>query len=61
MEDVVTTRFPHHPDNVPAELKVGDVWVTCDEYKVPLIALPSGVCFAASSTNADSTFPGSDA
>jgi hypothetical protein len=53
MEDVVTTRFPHHPDNVPAELKVGDVWVTCDEYKVPLIALPSGVCFAASSTNAD--------
>ena len=44
-------RFPHYPENVPAELKVGDVWVTCDEYKVPLIAIENGACFAASSTN----------
>jgi hypothetical protein len=53
MKDAITTRFPHHPDNVPAELKVGDVWVTCDEYKVPLIAIESGACFAASSTDSN--------
>src|SRR5215207_9296770 len=48
---ITTPRFPHHPENVPAELKVGDVWVTCDEYKVPLIAIENGAVFAASSTN----------
>src|SRR5215210_3226228 len=52
MDTLITTpRFPHHPENVPAELKVGDVWVTCDEYKVPLIAIENGAVFAASSTN----------
>ena len=48
---ITTPRFPHHPENVPAALKVGDVWVTCDEYKVPLIAIENGAVFAASSTN----------
>jgi hypothetical protein len=48
-----TDRFPHYPENVPAALKVGDVWVTCDEYKVPLLALPNGVVFAASSTDSN--------
>jgi hypothetical protein len=52
MDTLITTpRFPHHPENVPAELKVGDVWVTCDEYKVPLIAIENGAVFAASSTS----------
>jgi primase-polymerase (primpol)-like protein len=50
---IATERFPHEAQNVPSELKVGDRWVTCDEYKVPLIAVPNGACFAASSTNAD--------
>src|SRR5215213_3277903 len=53
MSTTITTRFPHHPENVPAALKVGDVWVTCDEYKVPLIAIENGACFAASSTDSD--------
>jgi|SRR5215216_1290187 len=50
---ITTPRFPHHPENVPAELKVGDVWVTCDEYKAPLIAIKSGTVFAASSTDSN--------
>jgi primase-polymerase (primpol)-like protein len=46
------TRFPHHPENVPDELKADEErWVLCDEYKVPLIAMRSGACFAASSTD----------
>jgi len=48
---ITTDKFPHHPDNVPNELKAGERWVTCDEYKVPLIAIENGACFAASSTN----------
>src|SRR5919202_5038900 len=48
-----TTKFPHPPENVPAELKTGERWVTCDEYKVPLVAIESGACFAASSTDPD--------
>src|ERR671926_1365459 len=48
-----TTRFPHHPENVPDELKNDERWVLCDEYKVPLIAIESGACFAASSTDSD--------
>src|SRR5215203_2086982 len=48
-----TDRFPHHPENVPEELKGGERWVTCDEYKVPLIAIENGTCFAASSTNVE--------
>jgi len=46
-------RFEHRPENVPAELKIGDRWVLCDEYKVPLVALRSGACYAASSTDPD--------
>jgi len=46
-------RFPHQPENVPAELKSGERWVTCDEHKVPLIPIRSGAVFAASSTNPD--------
>lgn len=46
-------RFPHQPENVPAELKAGERWVTCDEHKVPLIAILGGAVFAASSTNPD--------
>lgn len=45
------TRFEHHPDNVPEELKVGDSWVCCDEGKVPLIATRIGAVYAASSTD----------
>src|SRR5215208_489813 len=48
-----TARFPHYSENVPEELKIGERWVTCDEYKAPQIAIESGVCFAASSTNPD--------
>jgi hypothetical protein len=55
MDTTTTTtdfvRFPHHPENVPDELKPGEHWVCCDEYKVPLIPIPSGAVFAASSTN----------
>src|SRR5215210_7931162 len=50
---ITTGRFPHHPENVPTELKIDERWVTCDEYKVPLIPIESGAVFAASSTNAD--------
>jgi hypothetical protein len=53
LNPIATPRFPHHPENVPAELKTDERWVTCDEYKVPLIAIENGACFAASSTNAD--------
>jgi primase-polymerase (primpol)-like protein len=45
------TRFEHHPDNIPEELKSGETWVCCDESKVPLIATASGAVYAASSTN----------
>ena len=31
-------RFPHYPEPVPALLKLGQVWVCCDENKVPMIA-----------------------
>jgi len=51
--DTIFTRFTHYTMNVPEELKSGDVWVTCDEYKVPLIAVPNGACFAAKSTDPD--------
>jgi putative DNA primase/helicase len=44
-------RFPHHTENVPEELKEGECWVTCDEHKVPLIPIPNGALFAASSTD----------
>jgi putative DNA primase/helicase len=44
-------RFPHHPENVPAELKTDSAWVCCDEHKVPLVATASGACYAASSTD----------
>src|SRR5215217_1761832 len=50
---IAVTRFPHHSENVPEELKSGDVWVTCDEYKVPLIAIENGAVFAAASTDPD--------
>jgi hypothetical protein len=54
MDNPLTTlRFPHYPENVPEELKHGEFWVNCDEDKVPLIAIPNGACFAASSTNPD--------
>jgi hypothetical protein len=46
-------KFPHYPENVPEELKIGERWVNCDEYKVPQIAIVSGACFAAKSTNPD--------
>src|SRR5215213_8046071 len=45
------TRFEHHPDNVPEELKTDATWVCCDEEKVPLIATASGAVYAASSTD----------
>lgn len=45
------TRFEHHPDNVPDELKTDETWVCCDENKVPLIATLSGAVYAASSTD----------
>ena len=51
INQTTTARFPHYPENIPEELKIGERWVTCDEYKVPLLALPSGAVFAASSTN----------
>jgi hypothetical protein len=44
-------RFSHFPEHIPAELKAGETWLCCDESKVPLIALPSGACYAASSTD----------
>jgi hypothetical protein len=45
------SRFEHHPDNIPEELKLDDAWVCCDEAKVPLVATRSGAVYAASSTN----------
>jgi primase-polymerase (primpol)-like protein len=54
---ITTDKFPHYPENVPAALKTGERWVTCDEYKVPLIAVPNGACFAASSTNKETWRP----
>src|SRR5215203_4398557 len=53
IEHSTTHRFPHYPENIPEELKIGERWVTCDEYKVPLLALPSGAVFAASSTDSN--------
>ena len=50
---ISTSRFPHHPENIPHELKAGERWVTCDEFKIPLIAIENGAVFAASSTNAE--------
>jgi putative DNA primase/helicase len=44
-------RFDHYPENVPDELKSGEVWVCCDEEKVPLVAARSGAVYAASSTD----------
>src|SRR5918994_4231575 len=44
-------RFPHHAENVPEELKAEERWVTCDESKVPLVAIPSGAVYAAKSTD----------
>ncbi len=55
--EFTTTRFPHHPENVPDVLKAGERWVTCDEHKVPLIAIENGAVFAASSTNSDTWRP----
>ena len=51
MPKPANTRFPHEADNVPDELRPGKSWVLCDEYKVPLIPIPSGACFAASTTD----------
>jgi len=48
---ITTDRFPHNKGKVPDELKSGDVWVTCDEGKAPLIPIPNGRCFAAKSTD----------
>ena len=46
------TRFSHYSENVPDELKTGaPAWVCCDEVKVPLVAVTSGACYAASSTD----------
>src|SRR5215208_7093728 len=52
---ITADRFPHHPASVPNELKntQEERWVLCDEYKVPLIAMVNGACYAASSTNPD--------
>ena len=44
-------RFPHEAANVPDELVPGDSWVLCDEHKAPLIAIPNGACFLASTTD----------
>jgi len=46
-------RFPHYPKRVAAELLLDDYFVTCDEEKVPLIAIPNGAIFEASSTDPD--------
>ena len=53
MTDTYTpTRFAHHPENVPEELKADpSSWVCCDEDKVPLVATLSGAVYAASSTD----------
>jgi hypothetical protein len=53
MTDTYTpTRFAHHPENVPEELKADPAsWVCCDEDKVPLVATLSGAVYAASSTD----------
>jgi hypothetical protein len=47
------TRFPHNSENVTDELKADETWLCCDEEKVPLIAIPTGACYAASSTDPD--------
>lgn len=44
-------KFPHHPERIAEELLRGEFFVTCDEDKVPLIAIPSGSIFEASSTD----------
>jgi len=44
-------RFYHLSENVPEELKQGERWVTCDDHKVPFVAIPNGAVFAASSTD----------
>jgi primase-polymerase (primpol)-like protein len=49
--EATVTRFEHHKENVPAELKAGERWVCCDENKVPLVAVTSGAVYAASSTD----------
>src|SRR5215218_24626 len=46
-----TNRFPHYPEYIPSEPTISERWVTCDEYKVPLIAIENGAVFAASATN----------
>ena len=50
-------RFPHFSENVPGELKIGERWVTCDEWKVPLVPIPNGTVYAASSTDPDTWRP----
>jgi len=30
--------FPHYPDTIPKELLPGNVWVCCDQDKVPMVA-----------------------
>jgi hypothetical protein len=52
-EAFTATRFPHHSENVPEELKTDEAWVLCDESKAPLIAIGTGTCFAASSTDSE--------
>jgi primase-polymerase (primpol)-like protein len=49
--EATVTRFEHHKENVPAELKAGERWVCCDENKVPLVAVTSGAVYASSSTD----------
>jgi hypothetical protein len=50
LKDSNPTRFPHNPNNIPTELKADEVWICCDEDKVPLVATASGAVYAASST-----------
>jgi hypothetical protein len=51
-DEPTPTRFSHYSENVPDELKTGaPAWVCCDEVKVPLVAVTSGACYAASSTD----------
>jgi putative DNA primase/helicase len=51
-DQLTPSRFSHYSENIPDELKTGaPAWVCCDEVKVPLVAVTSGACYAASSTD----------
>lgn len=50
---VLYSKFPHYPDGTPDSLKVGKVWVCCDESKTPMVPLLAPGWRRASSTNPD--------